>query len=47
MVGWANLKVANRQLQHELGFAGPQPLGSRFQLALHEALQQMQQFLEL
>jgi uncharacterized protein len=47
ILGWANLKVVDRRLQHELGFAGPQPRGSAFQLALHEALQQMQEFLEL
>jgi hypothetical protein len=47
ILGWANLKVVDRQLQHELGFAGPQPCGSAFQLALHKALQQMQEFLEL
>ena len=47
VVGWANLKVVDGRLQHELGFAGPQPRGSAFQLALHEALQQMQEFLEL
>jgi uncharacterized protein len=47
ILGWANLKVVDRRLQHELGFAGPQPRGSAFQLALHKALQQMQEFLEL
>jgi uncharacterized protein YcaQ len=47
MPGWANLKVVNGRLQHELGFAGPRPRGSAFQLALDEALQQMQEFLEL
>jgi uncharacterized protein YcaQ len=45
--GWANLKVVDGRLQHELGFAGPRPRGSAFQLALDEALQQMQEFLEL
>jgi len=47
MPGWANLKVVDGRLQHELGFAGPRPRGSAFQLALDEALQQMQEFLEL
>ena len=47
MLGWANLKVVDGRLQHELGFAGPQPRGSAFRLALHDALQQMQEFLEL
>jgi hypothetical protein len=39
--------VVDGRLQHELGFAGPRPRGSVFQLALDEALQQMQEFLEL
>jgi uncharacterized protein YcaQ len=47
MVGWANLKVANGRLQHQLGFAGPRPSGNSFQVALDEALQQMREFLEL
>jgi hypothetical protein len=45
--GWANLKVVNGRLQHELGFAGRRPRGRAFQLALDEALQQMREFLEL
>jgi uncharacterized protein YcaQ len=45
--GWANLKVVDGRLQHELGFAGPRPRGSAFQLALDEALQRMQEFLDL
>jgi uncharacterized protein len=47
MLGWANLKVVDGRLQHELGFACPRPRGRAFQLALDEALQQMQEFLEL
>jgi uncharacterized protein YcaQ len=47
MLGWANLKVVDGRLQHELGFAGPQPRGRGFGRALDEALQQMQEFLEL
>ena len=47
VLGWANLKVVDGRLQHELGFAGPRPRGSAFQRALDEALQQMQEFLEL
>jgi uncharacterized protein YcaQ len=47
MPGWANLKVVDGRLQHELGFAGPRPRSRAFQLALDEALQQMQEFLEL
>jgi len=46
-VGWANLKVVDGRLQHELGFAGPEPRGRAFRLALEEALQQMQNFLRL
>src|SRR6266566_469552 len=46
MLGWANLKVVDGRLQHELGFAGLRPRGSAFQRALGEALQQMQEFLE-
>jgi uncharacterized protein YcaQ len=47
MLGWANLKVADGRLQHQLGFAGPRPRGSSFQVALDEALQEMREFLEL
>lgn len=47
MLGWANLKVVDGRLQHELGFAVPRPPGSAFQLALEEALQQMHVFLKL
>ena len=47
MLGWANLKVVDGRLQHELGFARPRPRSSAFQLALDEALQRMQEFLGL
>jgi uncharacterized protein YcaQ len=47
ILGWANLKVIKGRLQHELGYAGPRPRGKAFQLALREALQQMQEFLNL
>jgi uncharacterized protein YcaQ len=47
ILGWANLKVVDGRLRHELGFVGPQPRGSAFQLALDAALKQMQEFLEL
>jgi uncharacterized protein YcaQ len=47
ILGWANLKAVDGRLQHELGFAGPRPRGTAFQLALDQALQQMQAFLEL
>jgi uncharacterized protein YcaQ len=47
ILGWANLRVLHGRLQHELGFVGPPPRGSAFQLALDDALRQMQEFLEL
>jgi uncharacterized protein YcaQ len=47
MLGWANLKVIHGRLRHELGFAGSRPRGRAFQLALDEALHQMQEFLKL
>jgi uncharacterized protein YcaQ len=47
VLGWGNLKVVRGRLQHELGFTGPRPRGSAFRLALDEALQQMEEFLEL
>jgi uncharacterized protein YcaQ len=47
VLGWANLKVVDGRLKHELGFVGPRPRGRDFRLALEEALQQMHQFLDL
>lgn len=47
ILGWANLKVVDGRLRHELGFNGRQPRGSAFKRALDEALQQMQEFLDL
>jgi uncharacterized protein len=47
MLGWVNLKVVDGRLQPKLGFAGPQPRTRAFHLALDEALQHMQEFLEL
>ncbi len=47
ILGWANLKVVDGRLQHELGFAGPRPRGGAFHLALDEALHRMQEFLGL
>jgi hypothetical protein len=47
ILGWANLKVVDGRLQHELGFAGARPRGSAFWEALDEALQRMQEFLGL
>jgi uncharacterized protein YcaQ len=47
MLGWANLKVVEGRLRHELGFAGPQPRGRAFRRALDEALRRMQEFLGL
>ena len=45
MLGWANLKIVNGRLQHELGFVGRRPRGKVFQLALREGLQEMETFL--
>jgi uncharacterized protein YcaQ len=47
IVGWANLKVIDGRLRHELGFAGSRPRDSAFKLALDEALHEMRKFLEL
>jgi uncharacterized protein YcaQ len=47
ILGWANLKVVDGRLRHELGFTGPRPRGRAFQRALKEALQQMREFLKL
>jgi hypothetical protein len=47
VLGWANLKVVNGRLQHELGFAGLRPRGGNFQRAVDEALEQMRGLLEL
>ena len=47
MLGWANLKVVDGRLRHELGFAGPRPRGGGFRRALDEALRRMEEFLGL
>jgi uncharacterized protein len=47
ILGWANLKVVDGRLQHELGFAAARPRDKAFRLALDEALHHMQEFLEL
>jgi uncharacterized protein YcaQ len=47
VLGWANLKVMDGRLQHELGFAGSRPRGRDFKRALDEALQRMEKFLGL
>ena len=47
VVGWANLKVVDGRLTHQLGFAGVRPRGLAFQRALDQALQHMKEFLEL
>jgi uncharacterized protein YcaQ len=47
MLGWANLKVLNGRLQHELGFTELRPRGNAFRLALDEAFERMQEFLEI
>ncbi|HYX22492.1 MAG TPA: crosslink repair DNA glycosylase YcaQ family protein [Thermoanaerobaculia bacterium] len=45
VVGWANVKVVDGRLRHELGFAGPRPRGRAFRRALDEALERMREFL--
>jgi uncharacterized protein YcaQ len=47
ILGWANLKVVDGRLHHEVGFAGPRPRGRAFHSALDEALERMQEFLKL
>lgn len=47
VVGWANLKVVDGRLKHELGFAGERPRGPSFRAALDEALAGMRAFLGL
>jgi uncharacterized protein len=47
IVGWANLKVVDGRLRHELGFVGARPRGRSFRLALEAALQRMREFLGL
>ena len=46
-IGWANLKVVDGRLRHELGFAGLRPRDSAFRQALDEALHHMHEFLGL
>lgn len=45
--GWANLRVENGVLKHELGFVGPAPRGAAFKAALQEELQRVREFLGL
>lgn len=45
VIGWANLKLVDGRLRHELGFAGRRPAGRAFRRALDEALRRMQEFL--
>lgn len=47
MLGWANLKVVDGRLRHDLGFPGVRPRGKAFQLALDQALERMEEFLDL
>jgi len=47
VVGWANVKVVNGRLRHNLGFAGPRPRDRAFRRALDEALDRMREFLGL
>jgi uncharacterized protein len=45
--GWANLKVVDGRLQHDLGFIGQRPQDRAFTRARDEALNQMRHFLRL
>ena len=45
VTGWANLKLIDGRLRHELGFAGRRPVGRAFRRALEDALQRMEEFL--
>lgn len=47
VIGWANLKVVNGALAHELGFVRTRPRSAAFRLALEEALHRMEVFLRL
>lgn len=47
ILGWANLKVVDGRLRHELGFVGARPRGRPFQRALDDALHRMNEFLAL
>jgi uncharacterized protein YcaQ len=47
VLGWANLKVVDGRLQHELGFSGARPRDRDFRLALDEGLHRMHEFLKL
>ena len=47
MLGWANLKVVDGKLRHELGFARPRPRDRTFRAALDAALDHMREFLRL
>jgi uncharacterized protein YcaQ len=45
VTGWANLKLVDGRLRHELGFAGSRPVGRAFRRSLDDALQRTQEFL--
>ena len=47
VIGWANLKLLNGELQHELGFVEGRPQDLAFERALEEELSAMRQFLRL
>ncbi|MDC8784629.1 DNA glycosylase AlkZ-like family protein [Roseateles koreensis] len=47
MLGWANLRVVEGRLEHELGFAKPPPQGPQFEIALQQCLAHMSEFLGL
>ena len=45
VVGWANVRVVDGRLRHDLGFAGRRPAGRAFRRALDDALERMREFL--
>ena len=47
VIGWANLKVVNGRLQHELGYIGQPPQEPAFTRALDAELESMAGFLRL
>jgi len=47
VLGWANLKVVDGRLRHELGFAEEPPRDRAFRRALDDALHRMEEFLGL
>jgi uncharacterized protein YcaQ len=47
VIGWGNLKIVGKQLQHELGFVNGRPRDLQFERALEAELASMREFLGL